>query len=70
MDIFEKLSLIILPILITTFFASIIQRKLKERQSFNTAAGKFHGAFTKQLNFLEYNVNPGSGDTTNIGEFL
>ncbi|MCP4576393.1 MAG: hypothetical protein GY846_08950 [Deltaproteobacteria bacterium] len=70
MDIFEKLSIIILPILITAFFASIIPRKLKERQGFNEASDKFYATFTKQLNFLEHNVNSDTGDTSNIGEYL
>lgn len=70
MDILEKLSFILLPLLLIAFFASIIPRKLKERQKFIEAADKFQGAFTNQLNFLESNVNTGSGDTSNIGEYL
>jgi hypothetical protein len=30
----------------------------------------FRNAFIIQLNFLKYNVNSGSGDTSNIGEYL
>jgi len=56
MNIFEKLSLIILPILITAFFASIIPRKLKERQRFNETATMFRDAFRHEIAFLRYNT--------------
>lgn len=39
-------------------------------QDFNKAATEFRNAFIIQLNFLKYNVNSGSGDTSNIGEYL
>lgn len=50
MEIFEKLCLIILPLLITAFLYSIITRKQKEREKFNDAASAFRN---KVLNALE-----------------
>ncbi len=50
MEIFEKLSFIILPLLITAFLYSIITRKQKEREKFNDAAAAFRN---KVLNALE-----------------
>jgi hypothetical protein len=41
MEVFEKLSFIFLPILLSAFFLSIIPRKLKERQRFIEAAVEF-----------------------------
>ena len=37
---------------------------------FNKAGDKFRDTFIVQLNVLECNVNSGSGDTSNIGEYL
>ena len=37
---------------------------------FNKAAYELRNAFIIQLNFLKYSVNSGSGDTSNIGEYL
>jgi hypothetical protein len=37
---------------------------------FNKAAYELRNAFIVQLNLLKYNVNSGSGDTSNIGEYL
>lgn len=37
---------------------------------FNKAAAKFRIAFINQLNYLKSDVNTGSGDTSNIGEYL
>lgn len=37
---------------------------------FNKAADKFRDTFIVQLNVLESDVNSGSGDTSNIGEYL
>ena len=70
MDIFEKLSLIILPILLTALIASIITRKHKDREKFNEAADRFQEAFIVQLNVLKDGVNSGKGDNSNIGEYL
>ena len=72
MDIFEKLSLIILPILITAFFASIIPRKLKERQRFNNAATAFRDAFLQEIAFLQYNTGLNGTQSTDcsIAQFL
>ena len=62
---------------ITYYFAKKLIQKthrsalnLAQRQDFNKAADKFHDAFINQLNFLEHNVNSGTGDTSNIGEYL
>jgi hypothetical protein len=52
MDVFEKLSYVVLPALITAFFASIIQRKLKERQRFLDAAAVFRGKVLSELEGL------------------
>jgi hypothetical protein len=41
MDIFEKLSFIILPILITALLGSILTRKHKEKERFNEAADTY-----------------------------
>jgi hypothetical protein len=49
MEIFEKLSLIFLPILLTAFFISIIPRKLKERQRFIEATVEFRKIFNQAL---------------------
>lgn len=72
MDIFEKLSLIILPILITAFFASVIPRKLKERQRFNEAATAFRDAFRHEIAFLRYNTGIKGAQSTDgsISQFL
>ena len=72
MDIFEKLSLIILPILITAFFASIIPRKLKERQRFNESATAFRDAFRHEIAFLGYNTGIKGAQSTDgsISQFL
>jgi hypothetical protein len=45
----EKLYLILLPILITAFFASIIPRKLREIQQFTKDAAEFRDAFFDEL---------------------
>lgn len=62
---------------ITYYFAKKLIQKthksaldLAQRQDFNRAADKFHDAFINQLNFLEYNTNTGTGDTSNIGGYL
>ena len=62
---------------ITYYFAKKLIQKthksafnLAQRQDFNKAANKFHNAFTNQLNFLEYNANAGTVDTSNIGTYL
>ncbi len=44
--------------------------QLINRQDFNKAAAEFRNAFINQLNCLKSNVNTGSGDTSNIGEYL
>jgi len=44
--------------------------RLINRQDFNKAASEFRYAFINQLNFLKSDVNTGSGDTSNIGEYL
>ncbi|MBC8417156.1 MAG: hypothetical protein H8E10_01005 [Desulfobacterales bacterium] len=44
--------------------------RLINRQDFNKAASEFRNAFINQLNFLKFGVNTGSGDTSNIGEYL
>jgi hypothetical protein len=44
--------------------------RLINRQDFNKAASEFRNAFINQLNFLKSGVNTGSGDTSNIGEYL
>ncbi len=49
MEIFEKLSLIILPILVATFFASLIPRKFNERQKFIEAVTEFRKTFNQAL---------------------
>ncbi len=59
-----------LPVLLAALLTSIITRKLKDKERFNKAADKFYGAFINQLTFLKSNINPGSGDTSNIGEYL
>lgn len=43
---------------------------LIHQQEFNKAAAEFRNAFIIQLNFLKSNVNSGTGDTSNIGEYL
>ena len=53
MNIFEKFSIVILPILLTAFFASIIPRKLKERFAFKQAAEQFRLAFWPEVEFLD-----------------
>jgi len=72
MDIFDKLILIILPILITALFASIIPRKLKERQGFNEAATAFRDAFRYEIAFLGYNTGIKGAQSTDgsISQFL
>jgi hypothetical protein len=45
----EKLYLILLPILFTAFFASIIPRKLREIQQFTKDAAEFRDAFFDEL---------------------
>ena len=67
---YYKILFAILTVLLTAFFASIIPRKLKERQKFMEDADKFYGTFVNQLTFLKTNINPGGGDTSNIGEYL
>jgi hypothetical protein len=59
-----------LPVLLAALFTSIITRKHKDREKFNEVADRFQEAFIIQLNVLEANVNPGRGDTSNIGEYL
>jgi hypothetical protein len=44
--------------------------RLINRQDFNKAAAKFRNAFINQLNYLKSDVNTGSGDTSDIGEYL
>jgi hypothetical protein len=69
--IYKILGFVILPALLTAFFASIIPRKLKERQRFNEAAKTFQDAFVPQLSFLKHNTNIGGiGSTDDISELL
>ena len=71
MEIYKKLAFIILPILITTFFASIIPRKREERKRFSEAADKFQDAFTDYITFLKRNTVVGNiPSTDNLGECL
>jgi len=56
-------------------FANHFLSKSRNREDrtiaeFNKAATTFRNAFIVQFNFLKYNVNSGSGDTSNVGEYL
>lgn len=69
--IYKILGFVMLPALLTAFFASIIPRKLEERRRFNEAAKIFQDTFVPQLSFLKHNTNVGGiGSTDNIGELL
>ena len=52
MEICEKLILILLPILFGAFFASIIPRKLKEREKFADAAIEFRKILNEQASII------------------
>jgi hypothetical protein len=60
----------IIGVLIGSFIGYYFSTRLINRQDFNKATTEFRNAFIIQLNFLKYNVNSGSGDTSNIGEYL
>ena len=60
----------IIGVLVGGFIGYYFSTRLINRQDFNKAATEFRNAFIIQLNFLKYNVNFGSGDTSNIGEYL
>jgi len=60
----------IIGVLIGSFIGYYFSTRLINRQDFNKAATEFRNAFIIQLNFLKYNVSSGSGDTSNIGEYL
>lgn len=60
----------IIGVLVGSFIGYYFSTRLINRQDFNKAATEFRNAFIIQLNFLKYNVNSGSGDTSNIGEYL
>ena len=49
MDILEKLGLILLPILLTAFFYSVIPRKREEREKFTDAATIFRSKILTEL---------------------
>ena len=69
--IHKILGFVILPALLTAFFASIIPRKLEERRQFNEAAKIFQDAFAPQLTFLKHNTNVGGiGSTDDISGLL
>jgi hypothetical protein len=60
----------IIGVLIGGFIGYYFSTRLINRQDFNKAATEFRNTFIVQINFLKYNVNSGSGDTSNIGEYL
>jgi len=69
--IYKILGFVILPALLTAFFASIIPRKLEERRRFNEAAKTFQDALVPQLSFLKHNTNVGGiGSTDDISGLL
>lgn len=49
MNIFEKFSIVIIPVLLTALLGSIITRKIKERQGFVDAAVEFRKVFNQVL---------------------
>jgi hypothetical protein len=53
--IYKILGFVILPALITAFFASLIPRKLKEREKFVEAASEFRNAFVEAQRLIDPN---------------
>ncbi len=53
-EIIEKLSFILLPILIGVLLTSIITRKHKEKERFNEAKDRLHAAFNPTLGQLVF----------------
>jgi len=53
MDIIEKLSIVILPILVAALLTSVIRRKHKDKERFNLACDAINFAFNSELATLK-----------------
>jgi len=58
LDIFEKFSIVIIPVLLTALFYSVIPRKLKEREIFTDAAATFRSKILTALEGIYPIVRP------------